>query len=315
MTDTDPLWYKDAIIYQIHVRAFHDSVGDGVGDFRGLRAAARLPPGPRRHRDLAAAVLPVAAQGRRLRHRRLHRGQPAVRHAQGLPRVPRRGPPPRASASSPNWSSTTRPTSTRGSSARAAPRRAARSATSTSGATRRTSTPTRASSSRTSSASNWTYDPVAEQYYWHRFYTHQPDLNFDNPAVWDALTPILDFWMEMGVDGMRLDAIPYLFEREGTNCENLPETHAYPEAAPQAHGREVPRPHVPGRGEPVAGRRHRVLRRRRRVPHGVPLPGHAAAVHGAAPGRPVSRSSTSWSRRRRSRRTASGACSCATTTS
>src|SRR5207253_6169795 len=75
--------------------------------------------------------------------------------------------------------------------------------------------------------SNWSWDPVARQYYWHRFYSHQPDLNFDNPAVGQALLPVLDFWMGMGVDGMRLDAIPYLFEREGTNCENLPETHEF----------------------------------------------------------------------------------------
>ncbi len=75
--------------------------------------------------------------------------------------------------------------------------------------------------------SNWTYDPVAKQYFWHRFYSHQPDLNFDNPAVHEAVFQVLDFWLDMGVDGLRLDAVPYLYEREGTNCENLPETHAY----------------------------------------------------------------------------------------
>jgi maltose alpha-D-glucosyltransferase/alpha-amylase len=75
--------------------------------------------------------------------------------------------------------------------------------------------------------SNWSWDAVAGAYYWHRFYHHQPDLNFDNPAVCKAVLKVFDFWLEMGVDGLRLDAIPYLFEREGTNCENLPETHAY----------------------------------------------------------------------------------------
>ncbi len=75
--------------------------------------------------------------------------------------------------------------------------------------------------------SNWTWDPVANAYYWHRFYHHQPDLNFDNPAVREAITKALDFWFELGVDGLRLDAVPYLYEREGTNCENLPETHAF----------------------------------------------------------------------------------------
>ena len=75
--------------------------------------------------------------------------------------------------------------------------------------------------------SNWTRDPVANAYYWHRFFSHQPDLNFDNPLVQEEVFKALDFWMEMGVDGLRLDAIPYLFEREGTNNENLPETHAF----------------------------------------------------------------------------------------
>lgn len=76
-------------------------------------------------------------------------------------------------------------------------------------------------------ASNWTYDPLTGEYYWHRFYSQQPDLNYDNPAVQQEMLDIIDFWLEMGVDGFRVDAVPYLFEREGTNCENLPETHAY----------------------------------------------------------------------------------------
>ena len=75
--------------------------------------------------------------------------------------------------------------------------------------------------------SNWTFDPVRRQYYWHRFFSHQPDLNFDNPAVQDAIIDVLRFWLDLGIDGIRLDAIPYLFEREGTNCENLPETHGF----------------------------------------------------------------------------------------
>ena len=72
-----------------------------------------------------------------------------------------------------------------------------------------------------------TLDPVTGQYYWHRFYSHQPDLNYDNPAVQKAVFKVLDFWMKRGVDGLRLDAIPYLFAREGTSCENLPETHVF----------------------------------------------------------------------------------------
>jgi len=75
--------------------------------------------------------------------------------------------------------------------------------------------------------SNWTFDPVRRQYFWHRFFAHQPDLNFDNPAVQEAIIDVVRFWLDLGIDGIRLDAIPYLFEREGTNCENLPETHDY----------------------------------------------------------------------------------------
>ncbi|MDP9102333.1 MAG: maltose alpha-D-glucosyltransferase [Actinomycetota bacterium] len=75
--------------------------------------------------------------------------------------------------------------------------------------------------------SNWTWDPVRQQYYWHRFFSHQPDLNYENPAVQDAMISVLKFWLELGIDGFRLDAVPYLFEEEGTNCENLPRTHQY----------------------------------------------------------------------------------------
>nr|WP_307801169.1 maltose alpha-D-glucosyltransferase [Microbispora triticiradicis] len=76
-------------------------------------------------------------------------------------------------------------------------------------------------------ASNWTFDAVRGQYYWHRFFHHQPDLNFENPAVQDAMLEVIRFWLDLGIDGFRLDAIPYLFEQEDTNCENLPPTHAY----------------------------------------------------------------------------------------
>jgi maltose alpha-D-glucosyltransferase / alpha-amylase len=75
--------------------------------------------------------------------------------------------------------------------------------------------------------SNWTWDPKANKYYWHRFFSHQPDLNYDNPEVGEAMLDVLRFWLDMGLDGVRLDAVPYLFEREGTNCENLPETHEF----------------------------------------------------------------------------------------
>jgi maltose alpha-D-glucosyltransferase/alpha-amylase len=90
--------------------------------------------------------------------------------------------------------------------------------------------------------SNWTFDPVRRQYFWHRFFSHQPDLNFDNPAVQEAILDVVRFWMDLGIDGARLDAVPYLFEEEGTNCENLPATHAF-----LRHLREVVDEEYPGR--------------------------------------------------------------------
>jgi hypothetical protein len=93
--------------------------------------------------------------------------------------------------------------------------------------------------------SNWAWDPVAKAYYWHRFYSHQPDLNFDNPAVHEAVEKVCDFWLDMGVDGLRLDAVPYLYEREGTSCENLRETHEYLQETPRPRRFEIPGPHAP----------------------------------------------------------------------
>ena len=131
----DPLWYKDAIIYQLHVKAFCDTNGDGIGDFRGLTAEARLHPGPRRQHDLAAAVLSVAAARRRLRHRRLPRRAPALRHAATTSAISCARRTGAACASSPSSSSTTPPTSTRGSRRAARAARARPSATATCGAT------------------------------------------------------------------------------------------------------------------------------------------------------------------------------------
>ena len=106
------------------------------------------------------------------------------------------------------------------------PRRA-RTATSTSGPTPTSCTRTPAIIFVDTEPSNWTWDPVRQQYFWHRFFSHQPDLNFDNPAVHDAILEAVSFWLDMGLDGFRLDAVPYLYEREGTNGENLPETHEF----------------------------------------------------------------------------------------
>ena len=119
--------------------------------------------------------------------------------------------------------------------------------------------------------SNWTFDPVRKQYFWHRFFSHQPDLNFDCPAVGDAMIDIMRFWLDLGIDGFRPRRRPYLYVREGTNGENLPETHAFLKRCRKVVEDEYPGSDPAGRGEPVAVRRRRLLRRpgrgRRRVPH------------------------------------------------
>ena len=164
-------------------------------------------------------------------------------------------------------------------------------------------------------SSNWTWDPVAKAYYWHRFYSHQPDLNWDNPEVREAMFAAMDFWFDLGVDGLRLDAVPYLFEREGTNCENLPETHEalrelrkhvdekYHDRMLLAEANQWPEDAVAyfGQGDECHMAFH--------------FPGDAAAVHVAAHGRPLSDHRHSEADAAHSRHTASGRCSCATTTS
>ena len=167
--------------------------------------------------------------------------------------------------------------------------------------------------------SNWTFDPVRKQYFWHRFFSHQPDLNFDNPAVQDAIARRAAVLARPGhrrvPAGRR--ALPV---RAGGHQRREPAGDPrVPQADPQGGRQRLPRPGAAVRGQPVAGRRGRVLRRpvgrRRRVPHGLPLPGDAAHLHGRAPRERGTRSRRSWRRPRRSRTTASGASSCATTTS
>src|SRR5262245_24473559 len=226
MLPDDPLWYKDAIIYELHVRAFHDSVGDGVGDFRGLAqkldylqdlgvtAIWLLPfyPSPLRDDgyDIADYTSINPAYGALADFQDLL----AAAHERGIRVI---------TELVLNHTSDQHPWFQR---ARLAP----------AGSPERdfyvwTESPDKYRDARIIfkdfEPSNWTWDPVAKAYYWHRFYAHQPDLNFENPAVWEAIFPVIDFWLAMGVDGMRLDAVPYLFEREGTSCENLPETHSF----------------------------------------------------------------------------------------
>lgn len=139
--------------------------------------------------------------------------------------------------------------------------------------------------------SNWTFDPVRKQYYWHRFFSHQPDLNYENPAVQEEIISALRFWLDLGIDGFRVDAVPYLYQREGTNCENLPETHGflkrvrkeidanYPDTVLLAEANQWPEDVVDYFGDyPAAWRR---------VPHGVPLPGDAPDLHGRTAREPL----------------------------
>ena len=222
----DLLWYKDAIIYQVHVRAYHDSNADGIGDFRGLTekldylrdlgvtAVWLLPfyPSPLRDDgyDIAnySEVNPIYGT---LPDFRIFLKEA---HKRGLRVI---------TELVINHTSDQHPWFQRA--RRAKPGSRARDFYVWS------DTPEKYAEARIIfkdfERSNWTWDPEAGQYYWHRFYSHQPDLNFENPEVHRAVFSAMDFWLGMGVDGLRLDAIPYLFEREGTNCENLPETHAF----------------------------------------------------------------------------------------
>jgi maltose alpha-D-glucosyltransferase / alpha-amylase len=226
MLESDPLWYKDAIVYELHVRAFKDSVGDGRGDFRGLRekldylqdlgitAVWLLPFYPSPLKDDGYDIADYADVHPHYGSLRDFKEFLDAAHERGIRVI---------TELVINHTSDQHPWFQR---ARRAPR----------GSAERdfyvwSDDPNKYPEARIIfkdfERSNWTWDPLAQQYYWHRFYAHQPDLNFDNPAVCDALIPILDFWLGLGVDGMRLDAIPYLYEREGTNCENLPETHLF----------------------------------------------------------------------------------------
>ena len=167
--------------------------------------------------------------------------------------------------------------------------------------------------------SNWTFDPVRGQYYWHRFFSHQPDLNFENPRVQDAMIEVLRFWLDLGIDGFRLDAVPYLYEREGTNCENLKETHEYLKRIRAEVDRLYPDRVLLAEANQWPADVVRVLRRpgdrRQRVPHGVPLPADAAHLHGRAPRAALPDLGDPGPDADRSPPAASGASSCATTTS
>jgi len=222
--DSDPLWYKDAIIYQVHVKSFFDSNNDGIGDFKGLiekldyiaslgvNTIWLLPfyPSPRRDDgyDISEYKNVHSDYGNLTDARRFI----SEAHARGLRVITeliinhtsdqhawfqraRNAKPGSAARNFYVWSDTDTAYSE----------------------TRIIFTDTE--------KSNWTWDPVANAFFWHRFFSHQPDLNFDNPQVLKAVINVMEFWLDLGVDGLRLDAVPYLIEREGTSNENLPETH------------------------------------------------------------------------------------------
>ena len=219
----ETLWYKNAVIYQVHVRAFYDSNGDGIGDFEGLAqkldylrdlgvdAIWLMPffPSPLRDDgyDISdyTSVHPSygtlddfkkflsAAHERQIRVivemvlNHTSDQHPWFQESRSSPENPRR-----------DWYVWS-------------------------------DTDTRYQGVRIifldTEMSNWAWDPISKSYYWHRFFSHQPDLNYDNPAVREQMWEVMKFWLELGIDGFRLDAVPYLLEREGTSCENLPETH------------------------------------------------------------------------------------------
>jgi maltose alpha-D-glucosyltransferase/alpha-amylase len=221
---TDPHWYKDAIIYELHVRSFFDANDDGIGDFRGLiqkldyiqdlgvNTIWLLPFYPSPLRDDGYDIADYRDVNPSYGTLKDFRNFLREAHARGL-RVftelvvnhtsdqhpwfqsARRAPPGSPKRDYYVWSDTGR---------EYANARIIFTDTET---------------------SNWTWDPVAKAYFWHRFFSHQPDLNYENPKVLKAVTQAMHFWLDMGVDGLRLDAVPYLIEREGTNCENLTETH------------------------------------------------------------------------------------------
>lgn len=224
--DEESLWYKDAVIYQLHVKTFYDSDNDGVGDFQGLTqkldylkslgitAIWLLPfyPSPLRDDGYDIAdyydVHPQYGSIKDFKEflRQAHKRdlrvitELVINHTSSEHAWFKRAR--HAKPGSPErdfyvWNDT------------ADKYRDARIIF------------------KDFEHSNWAWDPVAKAYYWHRFYSHQPDLNFDNPRMQKELFKVCDFWFGMGVDGMRLDAVPYLFEREGTNCENLPETYEF----------------------------------------------------------------------------------------
>jgi maltose alpha-D-glucosyltransferase/alpha-amylase len=223
--ESNPLWFKTATFYEIHVRGFYDADADGSGDFRGLTEKLDylewlgvdcvwlLPMYQSPLRDGGYDIADFKS---------LLREYGTVRDAQAfIDGAHKRGIRVIADLVM-NHTSIDHPWFQESRSSPDSPKRSWYVWS---------DTPERYGDARIifidTETSNWTWDDAAGAYYWHRFFSHQPDLNYDEPEVQEAMLDVLRFWLDMGLDGFRLDAVPYLFEREGTNCENLPETHAF----------------------------------------------------------------------------------------
>jgi maltose alpha-D-glucosyltransferase/alpha-amylase len=224
LSQDEKLWYKDAVIYQLHVRTFCDSNGDGIGDFRGLtgklgylqelgiNAIWLLPFFPSPLRDDGYDIADYTAVHAAYGSLQDFKDFLAAAHSRRIRVI---------TEMVVNHTSDQHPWFQE---ARRSRENAKRDWYVWS------ETDSRYQAARIifvdTEMSNWAWDPISKSYYWHRFFSHQPDLNYDNPAVREAIWEVMKFWLDIGVDGFRLDAVPYLVERDGTSCENLPETHA-----------------------------------------------------------------------------------------
>jgi maltose alpha-D-glucosyltransferase/alpha-amylase len=216
-------WYKEAIIYQVHVRTFFDSNGDGIGDFQGLAQKLDyvqelgvntiwlMPFFPSPLRDDGYDISDYRSIHPRYGTLEDFKAFLAMAHERGLRVV---------IELVANHTSDQHPWFQESRSSQDNPKRDWYVWSDTDNKYRGTRI-----IFLDTEMSNWAWDPISKSYYWHRFFSHQPDLNFDNPAVREEMWNVMKFWLEIGVDGFRLDAVPYLIEREGTSCENLPETH------------------------------------------------------------------------------------------
>lgn len=220
----DNLWYKDAVIYQLHVRTFCDSNGDGIGDFAGLTqrldylqelgitAIWLLPFYPSPLRDDGYDIADYTSVHPNYGTLEDFKTFLTAAHGRGIRVI---------IELVVNHTSDQHPWFKEARSSRDNPKRDWYVWSETD--TRYQGVPIVFVDTETS---NWAWDPISKSYYWHRFFSHQPDLNFDNPEVFETVWEVMKFWLNLGVDGFRLDAVAFLVEREGTLCENLPETHA-----------------------------------------------------------------------------------------